>query len=67
VDGARWAQLLQVMDQFTPLPGDDPKRVETMMGHCLPDNAQIIKKLYDVREDYINDSMSSGRVTYCTC
>ncbi|KAJ7848853.1 hypothetical protein B0H14DRAFT_3670991 [Mycena olivaceomarginata] len=59
-----WAQLPQVMDQFTPLPGDDPKRVETMMGHCLPDNAQIIKKLHDVREDYINDSTSSGRSLY---
>jgi hypothetical protein len=62
-----WAQLPQVMDQFTPLPGDDPKRVETMMGHCLLDNAQIIKKLHNVREDCINDSTSSGRVTYCTC
>ncbi|KAJ7800104.1 hypothetical protein B0H14DRAFT_3786372 [Mycena olivaceomarginata] len=55
-------ELPQVMDQFTPLPGDDPTRVETMMGHCLPDNAQIIKKLYDVREDCINDSTSLGRV-----
>ncbi|KAJ7838801.1 hypothetical protein B0H14DRAFT_3087046 [Mycena olivaceomarginata] len=56
-----WAQLPQVLDQFTPLPGDDPKRVETMMGHCLPDNAQIIKKLHDVREDYINNSTDSGK------
>ncbi|KAF8194296.1 hypothetical protein K438DRAFT_1827721 [Mycena galopus ATCC 62051] len=53
-----WALLpaphLLPQDKFTPLPGDDPKRIETMLGHCLPSNEQIVQKVNTAREDYVN-------------
>ncbi|KAK7023081.1 hypothetical protein R3P38DRAFT_3536840 [Favolaschia claudopus] len=49
-----WAQLPAVVDRFAPLPADDPKRVEAMLAHCLPNNAQIVQKIKEVREDYVN-------------
>ncbi|KAJ7258729.1 hypothetical protein B0H12DRAFT_1048898 [Mycena haematopus] len=55
-----WAQLPGVMDKFTPLPGDDPARVETMLKHCLPTSAQIVQKIHDAREDYVK--AGSGRL-----
>ncbi|KAJ7904848.1 hypothetical protein B0H13DRAFT_1620551 [Mycena leptocephala] len=48
-----WAQLPGLVDTFTPLPGDDPKRVDTMLAHCLPTGAQIVKKIHEAREDYV--------------
>ncbi|KAF7357420.1 hypothetical protein MSAN_01338000 [Mycena sanguinolenta] len=55
-----WAQLPQVLDQFTPLPGDDPARLDTVLSHCLPTSAQIVKKIRDTREEYVK--AGSGRV-----
>ncbi|KAF7365603.1 hypothetical protein MVEN_00433800 [Mycena venus] len=46
--------LPSIVDKFTPLPGDDPARVETMLSHCLPTGAQIVKKIHDAREEYVN-------------
>ncbi|KAJ6584427.1 hypothetical protein B0H19DRAFT_925036 [Mycena capillaripes] len=48
-----WAQLPGILDKFTPLPADDPARVETMLSHCLPTGKQIVQKIHDAREDYV--------------
>ncbi|KAJ6455412.1 hypothetical protein C8R45DRAFT_1056697 [Mycena sanguinolenta] len=55
-----WAQLPQVLDQYTPLPGDDPARLDTVLSHCLPTSAQIVKKIRESREEYVR--ARAGRV-----
>lgn len=48
-----WAQLPSLPDMFTPLPDDDPERIDKMLTHCLPTSAQIVKRIHDVREEYL--------------
>ncbi|KAK7018574.1 hypothetical protein R3P38DRAFT_2983304, partial [Favolaschia claudopus] len=55
-----WALLPVIVDRFTPLPPDDPARAETMLSHCLPTIAQLVQKIHDAREDYIE--AGEGRV-----
>ncbi|KAJ6482173.1 hypothetical protein C8R47DRAFT_982030 [Mycena vitilis] len=55
-----WAQLPSLPDHFVPLPDDDPERVDKMMAHCLPTNAQIVQKIRDARDDFV--AASPGRL-----
>jgi hypothetical protein len=49
-----WAQLPTLPDSFSPLPDDVPDRIEKMLAHCLPTNEQIVRKIHDARDDYVN-------------
>ncbi|KAJ6589134.1 hypothetical protein B0H19DRAFT_1206159 [Mycena capillaripes] len=48
-----WTQLPSLPDLFTPLPDDEPERIDKMLVHCLPTIAQIVQRVHDARNDYV--------------
>ncbi|KAJ7196108.1 hypothetical protein GGX14DRAFT_673876 [Mycena pura] len=48
-----WAQLPVLLDKFTPLPGDDPRREDAVLEHCLPTLPQLMRRISDVRREYV--------------
>ncbi|KAJ7046483.1 hypothetical protein C8F04DRAFT_938835 [Mycena alexandri] len=59
-----WALLPNLTDRFEPLPAEDPAREEKMLAHCLPTAEQLVKRIAEVREDYVQAAAPTSGKRY---